>query len=199
MEKEKSNVAKKRVIALIVLIIVLIVAVVGGAMVVDRNKKNKLEEEKVGNIRNIVNEYFDAHNNYDIDKYLNILDLKGGVAFEKCDGDLSKFNDTYESVSEEEIEVYRNAKKNEMDMFKSLRTETLDYCTTELNNIKSYEEVSDVDGMIKVDIDTTEKFAYQGNETVKEKEAICYIYKDKMVSMQTIEETETSEGENSSN
>ena len=51
--------------------------------------------------------------------------------------------------------------------------------------------------MIKADIETTEKFAYQGNETVKQKEATCYIYNNKIVSMQTVEETETKTDNNS--
>lgn len=197
MEKENSKEVKKRIVALSIIIVVLILAVVGGVFLVNKYNKNKAEEEKVGNIKNVINEYFDAHNNYNVDKYLNVLDLRGGVAFEKCSEDLSKFKETYDAVSEDEIEVYKNAKSNEMDMFKVLRTQTLDYCTTELNNVKDYEEVNGIEGMIKADIETTEKFAYQGNETVKQKEATCYIYNNKIVSMQTVEETETKTDNNS--
>ena len=193
MKKEKSDVSKKRVIFLVILVIVLILVVIAGVIFLNKYNQNKQEEEKFNNIKSIISEYFDSHNNYDSEKYLNIIDSRGKAALLECGDDLSKFDESYKEIKDEQVQEYENEAKNEMDMLKRLQTEYLDYCTTELNSVNGYEEVKDAGGLIKAEIKTTEKFAYQGNETVREKEAVCYIYNNKVVSLQTTEEKDVTE------
>lgn len=202
MEKLKEFFTKNKVVV-IVLVAVLVIALVAGIIfaVINNNNKKEAELEKAA-VEQAINNYILAFNELNADKMINAVDSKAACAWSACGGDVTKFAECYSKVTDEEVLAYENDARNQVDMQKSFYGTYLDYYKIELTDLATCEKVNEVDGLVKATGELKTTFSYEGQEESDSSKVMFYLYNNKVVSMDDVEEeqenvpeTQTEQGE----
>ncbi|MBR3002655.1 MAG: hypothetical protein IKF38_03710 [Clostridia bacterium] len=104
---EKKQGWVKQHLALCVIILVILVAAGVGAYFLFANQGASPEE--------VATKYVEAMSEGNTDKLLEITDLKGAYAWEKCENDINKFKEEYKNAPEDEINSYKDKMKSSID------------------------------------------------------------------------------------
>ena len=197
MGKVKEVLSKNKVVVILIVIIILLAAVIGIKFALDKYNENKKEEETQANIKNAINEYMEAFNDLDTSRLLESIDLKAACAWSECEGNLDEFETVYGEITEEDIQEYNSDLGSKIEMNKTFYEKYLDYHEIELTEINSYEDVDQVEGLVRVTAKITERYSYEGQEETLEENVYYYIYNGKLISMETIEDVDTQTETNS--
>ena len=112
MEENSTNTETKQNwfkthMAVCIVAVVAIVAVV--VAIVLLTGKGGQSPEKV------METYIEAMKEGNVDKIMNITDLKGVYAWSKCGRDASKFEETYNSISDDDVKNYESTARSGLD------------------------------------------------------------------------------------
>jgi TPP-dependent indolepyruvate ferredoxin oxidoreductase alpha subunit len=93
------------------------------------------------NLEQVVKTYVEAMQEGNADKLMNITDVKGACAWTKCGRNASKFEETYNSISDEDAKAYEKTAKTGLDTAMGL-LKSLGGVQISLNNIEKPEEMA---------------------------------------------------------
>lgn len=131
--EKKTNWFKSHMAVCIISAVVVIAAVVAIVLLVG-NKGGQSPED-------VVKTYVEAMQEGNADKLMNITDVKGACAWTKCGRNVSKFEETYNSISDEDAKSYEKTAKTGLETAMGL-LKSFGGVQISLNNIEKPEEMA---------------------------------------------------------
>lgn len=87
--------------------VVAVLAIVAVVVVLMMNQKDSPEK--------VIESYISAMQNGDVDAMMEIMDLKGAVAWESCGKDPEKFMEEYNKISDDDVKAYESEFRSTME------------------------------------------------------------------------------------
>ena len=161
--ENKQNWVKQH-LALCIIIAVIIVVVVGVTIYIFSGS----------NPEEVAKKYVEAMSEGSTDKLMEITDLKGAYAWEKCDGDVDKFLEEYKNVSDEEVASQKEEMRKSLDTAMAM-LKTFGGVQISLKNIENTENLGKGISKVKVNI----QMEMQGN--TQEQDVTIVVYQGKLI------------------
>lgn len=132
-----------------------------------------------GGPKRAVKSYISAMNKANDKKILKTMDVKGVVAWSKCDGKASKFLDEYNDIEDDEVDEYKETLESTCEkMCDNLK----DYDKYSIK-LKQIKEVKKEDkGLYKVKAKVEVKYKDDDDENESTDTMTFYVYKGKIIS-----------------
>lgn len=164
--EKKTNWFKSHMAVCIISAVVVIAAVVAIVLLVG-NKGGQSPED-------VVKTYVEAMQEGNADKLMNITDVKGACAWTKCGRNASKFEETYNSISDEDAKAYEK-------IFKTTIEATLKLAKIEMSikNIEKPEEIAK--NLFKVKASVKTKFSVFGIEQEQDQDISLVVYNGRYI------------------
>ena len=164
----KTNWFKSHMTVCIISAIVVIAAVVAIVLLVG-NKGGQSPED-------VVKTYVAAMQEGDADKIMNITDVKG--TWSKCGGDASKFEETYNSISDEDAKSYESTAKSGISTAMGL-LKSFGGVEMSINNIEKPEELAK--NLYKVNANVKMKVSVFGVNQEQDQDMSLIVYNGRFV------------------
>lgn len=168
--EKKSNWFKAHMAVCIISVVVVIAAVVAIVLLVNNNGGKSPED--------VMKTYVEAMQEGNVDKLMEVVDVKGFYAWMKCGQKAEKFEETYNSISDEEAKKYESTAKSGLEAgFKILKA--FGKFEMSINNIEKPEELAKE--LYKVKANLKVKASVFGVEQDNNQEKSIMVYKGRYI------------------
>lgn len=164
-EEKKQNWFKQHIALCIIIAVVIVVAAVGVCFLF--SNKGLTPEE-------VATKYVEAMSEGSSDKIMELTDLKGAYAWEKCDNQADKFIEEYNKISDADVDSYKDEMKKSLDTAMAM-LKAFGGVQISLKDVEKPEELGK--GLYKVK--TNMKMEAFGNE--QDRANILVVYNGKYV------------------
>ncbi len=166
----KQNWFKSHMTVCIIAVIIVIAAVVG--IVLLTNNKGGQSPEKV------VETYVQAMQDGNVDKIMEMTDIKGAYAWEQCGRDASKFQEEYNKISDSDAQTYKDTLKSGLDAAIGM-LKAFGGVQMSINNMEKPEELAK--DLYKIKANAKMKVSVFGVDQEQDQDLILVVYNGRYI------------------
>lgn len=166
----KQNWFKSHKTACIIIAVALVAAIVAVVLVFTLNKGQSPEK--------IVETYVEAMNEGNVDKIMDMTDIKGAYAWYTCGRDASKFEEEYNKISDAEINSYKDTFKSGLESAIGM-LKAFGGVEMKINSMEKPEEVAK--GLYTIKANTKMKVSVFGMDQEQDQDLVLAVYNGKYI------------------
>ncbi|MBR3153161.1 MAG: hypothetical protein IKF52_06165 [Clostridia bacterium] len=167
---------KKHIVISIIIVLVIIGAVIASVSLLERKTEKKSDSKTLGP-ENAVEGFTNGMDKNNSNEVLKYYDGRGAIAWEKCNGMVSKFKETYDDVDDDDIEKAEETLEKIVDGLSDY-----DKYSIKIEKIKEVKEQKGCNELYKVKTKVKTKIKYEEEEEENFQIVTFVVYKGKVIS-----------------